>query len=113
MRLAVAALGLCTILIVGLSFSALTTTTEARDKVAGEKVAGEKTYLIPASDGYGVAECLTTGAECGKIVAKAWCESKGHKLLVAFGQADRADFTGSVPSKSGKVEELPLTITCN
>ncbi len=108
MRLAVATLGLCTVLIVGVSFSTLITTTEARDKTAGEK-----TYLIPASDGYGVAECLSSGAECGKIVAKAWCESKGHKLVVAFGQADRADFTGSVPPKSGKAEELPLTITCN
>jgi hypothetical protein len=108
MRLAVATLGIVAVVFAGFSLSALPTRTEARDKVSGETV-----YLIPASDGYGVAECLTSGAECGKIVAKAWCESKGHKIALAFGQADRADFTGSVPPKSGKAEELPLTITCN
>jgi hypothetical protein len=108
MRLAVATLGLCTVLIAGLSFSTISTKTEARDKVAGEK-----TYLIPSSEGYGVAECLTTGAECGKLVAKAWCESKGHKVALAFGLADRADFTGSVPHRTGQVDDTPLVITCN
>ena len=44
--------------------------TRAADKDA--------TFLIPAAEGYGVADCLTGGSsECGRIVADAYCEAQG------------------------------------
>jgi hypothetical protein len=78
----------------------------------------EKTFLIPASDGYGVADCIATKAECGKIVANAWCEAQGFAKATQFGVASREDFTGSL-SKTKHVQasqpaqpEQPLLITC-
>jgi len=41
---------------------------------SGSRAPVEKTFLIPASEGYGVGECLTSpGSECGQVVADAWC----------------------------------------
>ena len=107
MRRAVALLGLFGILGAGISLSVLPTS----DSVAKPK--GQQTFLIPASDGYGVADCISTKSECGKIVANAWCEAQGYKQATAFGLASREDFTGSVPKSSpGAPPEQPLVITC-
>lgn len=70
------------------------------------------TYLIPANDGYGVADCLAGKQDCGRIVADAWCKNNGHGKALAYGVADRSDFTGSVAPKAGQPEELPLVVTC-
>jgi hypothetical protein len=71
-------------------------------------------FLIPASDGYGVAECIAENRECGAIVAKAWCESKGFLRAESFGVASPADFTGSVNNRStpARQTEPPLMIAC-
>ncbi len=60
---------------------------------------GERsTFLIPASEGYGVAACLGEQRSCGEIVAQAWCEAHGYGHVANFGvarlgesQADTAD----------------------
>ena len=72
------------------------------------------TFLIPASDGYGVADCLTGANHCGRIVADAWCESHGFSRAETFGLAVE-DVTGSTattaatpPSRS----QRPISITC-
>jgi len=107
MRRAVALLGLVGVVAAGLSLSVLPTS----DTVAAPK--DQRTFLIPASDGYGVADCISTKSECGKIVANAWCESQGFTKALAYGVAAREDFTGSVPrSASTGVSEQPLVITC-
>src|ERR1700761_263802 len=31
------------------------------------------TFVIAASDGYGVGDCLAEGGSCGRIEADAWC----------------------------------------
>ena len=107
MRRAVALLGLMLAVGAGVSLSVLPSIgSTPRNKVP-------QTYLIPQSDGYGVAECITSGKECGKIVANAWCESKGHERSLAFGLAEREDFTGNVGSASGTAsEDMPLKISC-
>jgi hypothetical protein len=69
-------------------------------------------FIIPPSDGYGVADCIAGGHECGKIVANAWCESKGFKVATAFGAASPADITGSVGSRAQAPQEPALVITC-
>lgn len=106
MRRAVALLGLFGIVAAGISLSVLpaTKTTAASNE--------PRTFLIPASDGYGVADCISTASECGRIVANAWCEAQGFGKAVAFGVADKADYTGTVKNPEPVATELPLSITC-
>ena len=55
---------------------------------SGSRAPVEKTFLIPASEGYGVGECLTSpGSECGQVVADAWCEAQGFAAAQSFGVA--------------------------
>lgn len=71
------------------------------------------TFLIPASDGYGVADCLTGGSECGQVVANAWCEAHGFGRADKFGLAAAEDATGSVgASRASARAERPISITC-
>ncbi|MET3893064.1 hypothetical protein ABIE41_004140 [Bosea sp. OAE506] len=109
MRRAVALIGLFGIVGAGLSLSVLPTTkTEAAPN-------GQRTFLIPASDGYGVADCISSKSECGKIVADAWCEAQGYARANSFGLASREDFTGSLSkarTAPAAAPEQPLVITC-
>ena len=109
MRRAIALIGLFGIIGGGLSLAILPITKT----VAAPS--DQRTFLIPASDGYGVADCLSTKSECGKIVANAWCEAQGYAKATAYGLASREDFTGSL-SKANTVQaaapEQPLVITC-
>jgi hypothetical protein len=107
MRRAVAFVGLLGIAAAGISLSVVPPTRSAA--AASEP----RTFLIPARDGYGVADCISSKAECGTIVADAWCESQGFGKAVAFGVAAREDFTGSVMKQSpAQTAEQPLSITC-
>ena len=107
MRRAVAFIGLLGIAVAGISLSIM---PMSRPAAAPSE---QRTFLIPASDGYGIADCISTRSECGKIVANAWCESQGFGKAVTFGIADRADFTGTVtkPTPAAAAEQ-PLSITC-
>ena len=107
MRRAVALVGLLGIAVAGISLSIM---PMSRPAAAPSE---QRTFLIPASDGYGIADCISAKAECGNIVANAWCESQGFSKAVAFGTADRADFTGTVTRPSpAAIAEQPLSITC-
>ena len=72
----------------------------------------QSVFLLPPSDGYGVADCLAGASECGKIVANAWCESKGFATASAFGTVSPTDITGSVGNRADTSRDLPLMITC-
>lgn len=106
MRRAIALVGLFGIIGAGMSLSVLPTS----DTVAAPN--DQRTFLIPASDGYGVADCISSKSECGKIVANAWCEAKGFKMATNFGIAAREDFTGSLSKIATAAPEQPLVITC-
>ena len=107
MRRAVALLGLFGILGAGISLSVLPTSQTAASPNT------PRTFLITASDGYGVADCISSKSECGKIVANAGCDAQGYKQSTAIGLAPREDFTGSVAkSSTGAGPEQPLVITC-
>lgn len=108
MRRAIALVGLLGIIGGGLSLAIVPTT---KTKAAPND---QRTFLIPAGDGYGVADCISSKAECGRIVANAWCESKGFARASAFGLASREDFTGSVSKAktASAPPEQPLVITC-
>ena len=71
------------------------------------------TFVIPADDSYGVAECTT--AACGKVVADQWCMAQGYANSVSFGEADPAEVTGSIKARlarSSQPENRPISITC-
>ena len=57
-------------------------------------------FLIPANDGYGVADCLAHGRGLRRIVANAWCEAHGLGKAAQFGPVDPADVTASVQTTS-------------
>jgi hypothetical protein len=69
------------------------------------------TFVIPASDGYGVADCLTGGTECGRVVADAWCEAQGFSRAETFGRAVE-EVTGSTDAAMSKRSAAPIAITC-
>ncbi|KAA2237457.1 hypothetical protein [Salinarimonas soli] len=71
------------------------------------------TFLIPASDGYGVADCLASGAECGQVIATAWCEAQGFVRAEAFGPSRPEDVTGTTPAHAeAPATARPIAITC-
>ena len=45
-------------------------------------------------DGYGVDQCLASGANCGKPVASAYCQSRQFAEAVSFRKVDRDEITG-------------------
>lgn len=82
---------------------------------AGLKAAqpGPATFLIPASEGYGVADCLSAGSECGRVVADAYCEAQGYGRSTAFGVAAKEEATGSVSvTRILDRASRPISITC-
>lgn len=76
------------------------------------------TFLIPAADGYGIADCLIGGGDCGLVVAQSWCEAHGWGRAASFGRAAAEDMTGStapIVTVSGNLSGAgarPLSITC-
>ncbi len=102
-------LSLATALIVAgaVSFSVVPNTATRAAK--GE----QSVFLLPPTDGYGIAECLTGDRECGKIVANAWCEAKGFARAASYGAASPTEITGSVAGRASDAsKEPPLVITC-
>jgi hypothetical protein len=73
----------------------------------------DSTFLIPASDGYGVADCLMGPSECGKVVANAWCEAHGFSSAESFGPVSPQEMTSAVETVSAsKRSQQPIAITC-
>ena len=68
--------------------------SEARPKL--------RDFVIAGSDGYGTQDCLASGASCGRIVADAWCESKGFKGALAYRKLAPDEITGSTGSTASK-----------
>lgn len=74
----------------------------------------EATFMVPAADGYGVAECLISSDACGQVVANTWCEAQGYAKAVSFRQIDAEDMTGSIQKASVTLpEHRPISITCS
>lgn len=73
----------------------------------------EATFLVPAADGYGVAECLISGRACGQVVADTWCEAQGYARAVSFRQTTPDEVTGTVQKAAfAAPKEQPISITC-
>ena len=69
-------------------------------------------FVIAATDGYGVAECLTSGGQCGQIVANAWCEAHGFAEALAFGLASDVTATINRASAAPAPEKGAIIIRC-
>jgi hypothetical protein len=69
------------------------------------------TFTIPAHDGYGIAECLSSNTDCAKVIADSWCESQGFGHAESFGLA-ADDPKGAVQTVSFAQHERPFAITC-
>jgi hypothetical protein len=76
------------------------------------QAAEAQSFIVAATDGYGVEDCLAEGGECGRIVADAWCESHGRGAAISFGLAE--DVTGAIAISSAGVERPhgPYVIRC-
>ncbi|WP_457091080.1 hypothetical protein [Microvirga sp. P5_D2] len=74
----------------------------------------QATFMVPAADGYGVAECLISSDACGQVVANTWCEAQGYVKAVSFRQIDAEEVTGSIQKASMTTgEHRPISITCS
>lgn len=71
----------------------------------------KKDFVILNDDGYGTSDCLVKGSACGKIVADAWCESKGFSKSVAYRPADVGDVTHSTGTSPRQMSES-FVISC-
>jgi hypothetical protein len=45
-------------------------------------------------DGYGIDQCLASGANCGKPMASAYCQSRKYGQAVSFRKVDPDEITG-------------------
>lgn len=68
--------------------------------ICGTTARAENRLFILAThpDSYGVDDCLTTGAACGKPVADSYCRSHNFARAVSFRKVDRDDITGAIPA---------------
>jgi len=60
----------------------------------------EKRVFIIANnaDGYGVDQCLASGASCGAAVANSYCHSREFAQALSYRKVDRDDITGAIPA---------------
>ena len=72
------------------------------------QAAGNNTFVINDTEGYGITECLTNGSSCGRVVADAWCEAHGRGHALAF--VTRSAIDGR-PTPVSAVDE-PYVIKC-
>lgn len=45
-------------------------------------------------DGYGIDQCLASGANCGKPMASAYCQSRNYTQATSFRRADPDEISG-------------------
>jgi hypothetical protein len=56
-------------------------------------------FIIGASaGGYGIDQCLETGARCGRAAANFYCKSHLFAVATSYRKIDRADITGTIPA---------------
>ena len=62
----------------------------------GAVPAGAETriFIIENHSDYGVDQCLTSGARCGKVVASAYCQSRNFTQAVSFRKIEPDEITG-------------------
>jgi len=65
---------------------------------ASSAAAENRVFVIANSpDGYGVDQCLATGARCGALIANAYCQSRDYLTAASFRRVESGDITNTVP----------------
>jgi hypothetical protein len=68
--------------------------------------AENKTFVIAnVSDGYGVDQCLTTGARCGALLANAYCQAHDFQTAASFRKLGASDVTGAILVADAKAKD--------
>ncbi|WP_298429256.1 hypothetical protein [Rhodoblastus sp.] len=80
--------------------------TAARADTASVRALGSNSFLLRADEGYGLNDCISSGDDCAKIVADAWCEAHGHGAARAYGRASD-NITASIQKSAAKSDALP------
>lgn len=75
--------------------------------------AADRSFIIPANDGYGIADCLGEGGACGRMVADAWCAAQGMGKAASFGPAEATEMTASLRGSARTAAAQAYTVTCN
>jgi hypothetical protein len=56
-----------------------------------------RTFVIAdVADGYGVDQCLASGARCGALVADAYCQARDYRRAASFRKVDATAITGTI-----------------
>jgi hypothetical protein len=100
MRRVIVSLGFALIAAGGVSFSVV-------PSAAPRKASNQSVFLLPPSDGYGIADCIAQNRECGKIVANAWCESKGFAKAASYALVSATETTGSIGGRGAAAASEP------
>ena len=88
--------------------------------MSGAAAHAEKHLFILASqaDGYGVDNCLASGAACGKTVANSYCRSHSFAQADSFRMVSGNDIAGAIPTdvsascKGGRCDHF-VAIECS
>jgi hypothetical protein len=79
--------------------------------------AGEgHTFVLPASDAYGAADCQGKTAGCSAVVASAFCESHGYAEPIAYGRAEDMTTGTTATAMTGtesKIDPNAYVVTCS
>ena len=78
---------------------------------ASAHAASANRFLVPGNDGYGIAECLAEGGDCGQAVADAYCEAQGFKAgAESYGLVE--DITASTATARRRARSAAFEIAC-
>jgi hypothetical protein len=84
--------------------------------LAAGAAAETRIFVIANSpDGYGVDQCLATGARCGSLVANAYCQSRDYLQAASFRRVDAGEITNSTAAEgapAGAVGDAFVAIEC-
>ncbi len=69
--------------------------------LAGQASAETKIFIVENQpDGYGIDQCLASGANCGKPMASAYCQSRKYGQAVSFRKVEPDEITGGVAAEA-------------
>jgi hypothetical protein len=71
--------------------------------LSGTVAHAEKRLFVLAGhpDGYGIDNCLATGAACGHVVANSYCRSHNFAKAESFRNVGRDGIAGASPADGG------------
>lgn len=80
---------------------------------ASSAVSETRTFILRNSpDGYGIDQCLATGARCGRMVATSYCQSRDFAHAASFKRVERDEITGGVPA-GDNLRDAYVAIECS